>query len=63
VGRDELYDLDNDPYEMNNLIETPAAQPKRDELRQTLAEWARETGVKLSGHDSPTGKMIPGVSA
>ncbi|MFP4029560.1 MAG: sulfatase-like hydrolase/transferase [Candidatus Brocadiia bacterium] len=61
VGRDELYDLDSDPHEMNNLIDAPAAQPKRDELRQTLAEWARETGVTLSGPDSPTGKLIPGV--
>ncbi len=37
-GMDELYDLDNDPYEETNLIDRPEA---RDTLQQMQAELRR----------------------
>jgi N-acetylglucosamine-6-sulfatase len=37
-GMDELYDLDNDPYEQTNLIDRPEA---RDTLQQMQAELRR----------------------
>ena len=37
--RDELYDLSQDPYEMNNLIDASEIQPILQELRQRLRRW------------------------
>ena len=34
----EMYDLQNDPHEMNNIIDDPAQREKRDELMQRLAD-------------------------
>ena len=42
-GMDELYDLKNDPYEMNNLIDDPDRQTTLEDLKKAL--------VKLSGGD------------
>ena len=36
TGADELYDLREDPYEMNNLIDTPAAKTTAAEMRARL---------------------------
>jgi len=33
---DELYDLEQDPYEMKNLIDVPDMAPVRDRLRKEL---------------------------
>ncbi len=40
---DELYDLKNDPYEMNNLISDPAYSDKVREMRTLIADWMAET--------------------
>ncbi len=39
---DELYDLQADPYETNNLIDDPALAPLRDELRAELGTHVLE---------------------
>lgn len=39
-----LYDVREDPYQLNNLAEDPAAQSIRDNMEQRLAQWMRETG-------------------
>jgi arylsulfatase A-like enzyme len=44
-GMDELYDLREDPYEMNNLIAKPAAQAERKALQDRLRRLLRETGA------------------
>ncbi len=36
---EELYDLKNDPYELNNLIDDPSMVDKADELRNALQVW------------------------
>lgn len=40
---DELYDLDEDPYEMVNLIDDSAHSDVLSEMRARLSEWQRRT--------------------
>ncbi len=42
--REELYDLHNDPWEVNNLAECPEHREKLLELRGALAQWQLEIG-------------------
>lgn len=39
----ELYDIQNDPWEMNNLIRDPAYAPVARSLRNALFEWLEAT--------------------
>ena len=41
--KEELYDLQNDPYEVYNLADDPKYQAKLKELRTKLDEWIEET--------------------
>jgi len=38
-----LYNLDNDPFEMHNLSETPENKKIEAKLREQLLEWDRQT--------------------
>lgn len=40
----ELYDLEKDPHELNNLAEDPKYQAVVDELSAALEDWREETG-------------------
>lgn len=40
---DELYNLKDDPYELENLSQDPAHREKRDEMRALLRKWQQET--------------------
>lgn len=40
---EELYDLDNDPHELNNLAEAPEHAETRARMRAALADWMRDT--------------------
>lgn len=40
----ELYDLENDPYELNNLIGEQEFSPVLQELQQRLSAWQQRTG-------------------
>lgn len=44
--RAELYDMKNDPHELNNLAQSPDQQARIAELRQRLDELMRETGIE-----------------
>jgi arylsulfatase A-like enzyme len=48
VDRDEgqLFDLTEDPDEMDNRWEDPAAQEAKRELLDTLLEWRIRSGVR-----------------
>jgi arylsulfatase A-like enzyme len=40
----EFYDLQNDPFETNNLIASPEHQPMIEQLADDLYTWLEETG-------------------
>jgi arylsulfatase A-like enzyme len=42
IGRYQLFDLEHDPDELNDLSADPRHAATRAELQQTLAEWGRE---------------------
>ena len=39
---EELYDLKNDPYELNNLAQSPEHLPILDEMRSSLRKWRQD---------------------
>lgn len=41
---EELYDVRNDPYQLNNLADDPGYQDEKTELRRRLEEWMKDTG-------------------
>lgn len=41
---EELYDLRNDPWELNNLAQDPQYQMQLDTLRSRLDDWIKTTG-------------------
>ncbi|MFC1736913.1 sulfatase-like hydrolase/transferase, partial [Candidatus Hydrogenedentota bacterium] len=41
--RGELYDLDQDPHEMNNLIDDPAYAETIEEMKDRLVQWMTDT--------------------
>lgn len=43
-GMDELYNLEADPFEMNNVIKEPSSQMALDQLRSKLARLLSESG-------------------
>lgn len=45
--RDELYDLENDPFEMNNRISDPELRPVLEEMKGRLLGWNDATGDML----------------
>ncbi len=40
---EELYDLQNDPYELNNLADSPEHQETLEQMRSRLVSWMDET--------------------
>lgn len=47
---DELYDLDNDPGEMKNLINDPAHGTIRNQLHDKLLNWMNDTRDPFRGY-------------
>ena len=41
---EELYDTQNDPYEICNLADKPAYEPELNHLREALDDWIEEVG-------------------
>jgi arylsulfatase A-like enzyme len=63
---EELYDLSNDPFELNNLAGDPAQAQTIDKLREQLKRWRVQQGEDLSKipmpEDARVGKLeyVPG---
>ncbi len=63
--REELYDTENDPHELNNLVGVRSLGIKLNELRKALAEWQKETGDEIPAVRTPddfdrnTGQPLP----
>lgn len=66
---EELYDVEADPEEVNNLTTKPAFKARLEEMRKATEEWQRETGdlwlfrdgvsVPLVQHHIDAGLKIP----
>lgn len=50
LDTDEFYDLQNDPYEMHNLINDAALAKERDALHDRLLDWMNRTRDCLRGY-------------
>lgn len=49
----ELYDLQRDPGELNNLANDPAYAKVTESLKKSLAGWSVETGDYLPSKRTP----------
>lgn len=49
----ELYDLQRDPGELNNLANEPAYQSVRDRMKDALSKWTERTGDYLPTRRTP----------
>ncbi len=60
TGREELFDLESDPYEMSNLAASPPHQNALKGLRELLAEWQQDVGDKgFTGQNSAASSPSP----
>lgn len=65
-GEEELYNLEEDPWEMENQAGAPSLQPLVKELREALLDWMVRTRDPLTGQarpwlDSRAGPMKAGT--
>ncbi len=44
AGREQLFDLQNDPHELHDMSADPAHQDRRDDMKLDLSNWLREHG-------------------
>lgn len=64
VPEDKLFDLDNDPYSLNNLADDPAYADVLAEMKAALADWQKRTDdfpaedLTPDGFDRVTGKRL-----
>ncbi|MFO0906567.1 MAG: sulfatase-like hydrolase/transferase [Pirellulales bacterium] len=47
IGYQQLFDLQNDPYEQHNVAAAPENAPHLARLRQRLSQWQADVGDKL----------------
>jgi N-sulfoglucosamine sulfohydrolase len=51
--REEFYDLDQDPHELNNLIDDPAYQRVIQQHRNSLEAWQQQTKDQIPAYRTP----------
>lgn len=57
---DELYDLETDPYEMDNRIDDPACRAQLRDMMAGFHRMMRDTGEKsLAGANYPPLRLVP----
>ena len=56
LPKEELYDIENDPYEITNLVDSPDPDHQRvlSELRAELNRWMEETKDQGVQPESPS---------
>lgn len=65
---EELYDVQADPQELNNLAQAGSHPEVLQELRAVLDKWQRETGDAepeertIDGFSRETGEALPGIA-
>jgi arylsulfatase A-like enzyme len=47
TDRDELYNLEDDPFELENLASNSSSSCEISIMRKRLLEWMKKTGDKL----------------
>lgn len=57
--QEELFDLENDPLELQNLIADPSLQEQRERLRNELANWIESQDDDLQPHRTPYPRSRP----
>lgn len=55
---DEMYDLENDPHELNNISQDPNFAAKKEELKAELDRLIKETKYRTEVPDLSPGKKI-----
>jgi uncharacterized sulfatase len=50
LSQDELYDIQQDPYEMENLIQSPRHVERRNDLHDAILDWMNETRDPFRGY-------------
>ncbi|MPN63382.1 hypothetical protein SDC9_211140 [bioreactor metagenome] len=50
TDRDELYHLESDPFELNNLAAEPECAVRLAACRKRLYEWMEQTGDRLANN-------------
>ena len=50
LSTDELYDLEKDPQEMTNLIDSPEYAEARDRLHDRILDWMNQTRDPFRGY-------------
>ncbi len=55
AGQDELYDLENDPRELENLIDDPGMQETKSDLERAMLDWFMKTSDTVSVGGDPRG--------
>ncbi len=54
-GQDELYDLENDPRELENLIDDPGMQETKSDLESAMLDWYMRTSDTVPVGGDPRG--------
>lgn len=54
-GQDELYDLENDPRELENLIDDPGMQETKSDLERAMLDWYMRTSDTVPVDGDPRG--------
>ena len=52
----QLYDLQNDPYELKNLAENPEYSAMISKFKKDIKKWMKEQGD--DGHVGPEGMQV-----
>ena len=55
AGQDELYDLENDPRELKNLIDDPGMQETKSDLESAMLDWFMRTSDTVPMGGDPRG--------